>query len=124
VAAIFRSAVEAGNAPRVFEDGRQLRDFVHVDDVARANVLALETDSPFDGALNVASGEPRSVLELAAAICSASPAAPEPQVVGGFRAGDVRHVFAAADAARRHLGFSARVPFTTGVEELVFAELR
>src|SRR5204862_5799853 len=64
VASIFRSALERGEAPRVFEDGRQLRDFVHVHDVARAVVRALTVPEPFVGALNVASGVPRSVGEM------------------------------------------------------------
>ena len=63
VASIFRSALAAGRAPRVFEDGAQRRDFVHVRDVAAANVLALEADAP--GAFNVACGTPRTVGEMA-----------------------------------------------------------
>jgi dTDP-L-rhamnose 4-epimerase len=124
VAAIFASAVAQLSAPRVFEDGGQLRDFVHVDDVARANVLALTTDRPVEGAVNVASGEPRSIFDLAAAITSADPAAPPPRVVGGSRAGDVRHVFAATDRARRELGFVAETPFESGVRELATTRLR
>src|SRR5207237_3984607 len=67
VAAIFASALAAGRSPRVFEDGRQLRDFVHVRDVARANVTALRADEPVRGAFNIASGRPRSVGEMAEA---------------------------------------------------------
>src|SRR5690606_13637302 len=68
VAAIFRSAVAQGEPPRVLEDGRQTRDFVHVRDVARANVLALTAPEPVTGPLNVASGRPRTVLDLARAV--------------------------------------------------------
>ncbi len=68
VAAIFASAVAAGEAPQVYEDGEQLRDFVHVRDVARANVLALTRAEPAPGAFNVASGTPRSVGEMAATL--------------------------------------------------------
>ena len=71
VAAIFASALAAGGAPRVLEDGRQLRDFVHVRDVARANVLAL-TAEPTPGAFNIASGTPRSVGEMAGALADAA----------------------------------------------------
>ncbi|HET9612126.1 MAG TPA: NAD-dependent epimerase/dehydratase family protein, partial [Acidimicrobiales bacterium] len=88
VAAIFRSAVARGEPPMVLEDGRQTRDFVHVVDVARANVAALTVDEPVDGPLNVASGHPRTVLELARAVCEG--AGIEPKVVGGARLGDVR----------------------------------
>ena len=63
VASIFRSAVAAGQAPVVFEDGGQLRDFVHVADVARANLLALDPEAGAAGAFNVASGRPRTILD-------------------------------------------------------------
>lgn len=124
VAAMFRSAIEAGRPPEVLEDGRQRRDFVHVDDVARANVLALTVDPPATGAINVASGCPHTVLELAHALAAASPGAPDPQVAGGFRAGDVRHVFAASQRARDLLNFSATVPFERGMLEFAHAALR
>jgi dTDP-L-rhamnose 4-epimerase len=65
VASIFRSALERGEAPEVFEDGRQLRDFVHVRDVAIANLLALTRDPSPSGPLNVASGDPRTVGQMA-----------------------------------------------------------
>jgi dTDP-L-rhamnose 4-epimerase len=118
VAALFACALSAGVAPRVFEDGGQLRDFVHVRDVARANVLALTAD-PVPGAFNVCSGTPRSVLELAQALHAArAAAAPAPEVVGGYRLGDVRHVFADATRAATQLGFTARERFADGLREL------
>jgi dTDP-L-rhamnose 4-epimerase len=123
VASIFRSALESGRAPQVFEDGGQLRDFVHVTDVARANHLALGRDAR-PGSYNVASGEPHSVLEMAEAIAAARPGAPAPQVVPRFRAGDVRHVFGSADAARSALGFSARVAFCDGMRAFATDPLR
>ena len=102
VASIFLSALAAGRAPQVLEDGRQLRDFVHVDDVARANLLALTTTTPYDGPLNIASGNPQTVGELAHRLWLATGAATPPAVaVGGSRPGDVRHVFASADGATR-----------------------
>ncbi len=121
VASIFRSALAAGDAPRVFEDGGQLRDFVHVRDVARANVLALSGDVP--GAFNVASGTPRSVLDMAASLARAI-GGPEPVVTGEWRAGDVRHVFASADAADERLGFRAQEDFDAGMREFASAPLR
>jgi dTDP-L-rhamnose 4-epimerase len=122
VASIFRSAFAAGRAPRVFEDGGQRRDFVHVRDVARANVLALEETPP--GAYNVCSGIPRSVGEMASALGRAIPGSPEPVVTGEWRAGDVRHVFASADLAARALGFTAQEDFGAGMREFATAELR
>jgi dTDP-L-rhamnose 4-epimerase len=125
VASIFRSALAAGRAPEVFEDGRQLRDFVHVTDVARANVLALERAEPAAGAFNVCSGAPRSVGAMAESLADAlGPDAPRPQVVGDYRLGDVRHVFAAPERAASRLGFRARVPFAQGMAEFARAPLR
>jgi dTDP-L-rhamnose 4-epimerase len=124
VAAIFRSALESGRPPQVFEDGGQLRAFVHVRDVARANLIAFKPDAP-TGVYNVASGEPRSVLEMAAALSSAfGSEATRPEVTGSFRPGDVRHVFASTDLAARALGFQAEVPFGAGMAELAVAPLR
>jgi dTDP-L-rhamnose 4-epimerase len=105
VSSIFASAVARGARPTVLEDGGQTRDFVHVRDVARANVLALTADEPYDGALNVASGVPTTVLELAAAACAGTDL--EPEVVGGGRPGDVRHVVASPERAAAVLGFRA-----------------
>jgi dTDP-L-rhamnose 4-epimerase len=125
VASIFRSALEADRAPRVFEDGGQRRDFVHVRDVAQANVLALTGDEAVPGAFNVCSGTPRTVGDLAAALADAAgPAAPRPEVTGEYRLGDVRHVFADATRARDALGFEAAVPFAEGVAEFARAQLR
>ena len=125
VASIFRSAVEAGRAPRVFEDGGQRRDFVHVRDVAHANVLALTAPQPVTGALNVCSGVPRTVGDLARALVdAAAPGAPRPEVTGEYRLGDVRHVFADAARAERELGFRARIRFSDGVAEFATAKLR
>jgi dTDP-L-rhamnose 4-epimerase len=123
VASIFRSALEGGRAPRVFEDGRQRRDFVHVRDVARANVLALGDGAPV-GAFNIASGDPRSVGEMAVALAAALRPDRPPVVTGEFRLGDVRHVVADPGRARRELGFTAAVPFGEGMTEFARAPLR
>jgi dTDP-L-rhamnose 4-epimerase len=123
VASIFRSRIEAGQAPLVTEDGAQLRDFVHVRDIARANLLALE--AAVTGPLNVASGTPRSVGEMARALHAATGGAtPPPQVTGAWRGGDVRHVFACVERIRRELGFEASEDFEAGMREFASAELR
>jgi dTDP-L-rhamnose 4-epimerase len=128
VAAIFRSALAAGQAPRVFEDGGQRRDFVHVRDVADANVRALAAtgEASREGGLrayNVASGSATTILALAAAL-SAAVAGPPPVVTGEFRAGDVRHVVASPRRAREELGFTARIHPDTGIAEFATAPLR
>jgi dTDP-L-rhamnose 4-epimerase len=125
VAAIFCSAILAGRAPGVLEDGLQRRDFVHVDDVARANRLALSADPPASSAVNVASGTPRTVLDLATAlVAAAGDKSPPPEVVGGYRIGDVRHVFASTERAQLELGFQAQTKLEDGVRELMSAPLR
>jgi dTDP-L-rhamnose 4-epimerase len=124
VAAIFRSALAAGRPPRVFEDGAQRRDFVHVADVARANILALEDDSRAPQVCNVATGSPATVLEMATGLCDAAETATVPLVTGEFRLGDVRHVYASVDRARSVLGFHARIPLSEGMRDFATAALR
>jgi dTDP-L-rhamnose 4-epimerase len=123
VAAIFRSAVESGRAPAVFEDGGQTRDFVHVDDVAAANVCAVAVDPDGFAALNIASGHPVTVLDLATTL-SRVLGGPPPRVTGDYRAGDVRHVVAAPGAAAAVIGFRARIHPTDGLSAFATAELR
>ena len=125
VASLFRSALARGEQPRVYEDGGQRRDFVHVRDVARANLLALGS-APAAGeltAFNVASGVPHTVGDLARELARAA-GGPEPVVTGQYRLGDVRHVVASADRAREELGFSAEVSFEDGIREFATAPLR
>jgi dTDP-L-rhamnose 4-epimerase len=123
VASLFRSSLEQGSAPRVFEDGRQLRDFVHVTDVAAANVLAIESECDGFDTFNVASGEPHTVGELAAAIASIG-GGPEPIITGQYRLGDVRHIVADGAKIADSLGFKARVPWLSGIAEFAVAPLR
>jgi dTDP-L-rhamnose 4-epimerase len=123
VASLFRSALERGAAPRVLEDGRQRRDFVHVTDVAAANALALATPRAGFTPVNVCSGEPHTVGEMAAELARAMDG-PPPEIVGGTRPGDVRHVVADPARARDLLGFRAAVGFADGIAEFATAGLR
>ena len=124
VASIFRSSLAADAAPQVYEDGGMRRDFVHVRDVARANVLALTAPDPVPGAFNIASGTARTVLDMADALARAFDGAPAPEVTGQWRAGDVRHVVASADLAAERLGFRASEDFEEGMREFARAPLR
>lgn len=124
VASFFRSALARGEAPCVFEDGGQRRDFVHVRDVAAANVVALEAGSG-DGALtayNTGSGEPHTVGEMARALATAY-GGPEPVVTGEYRLGDVRHITADSSRLRAELGWKPEVGFPEGMREFATARL-
>jgi dTDP-L-rhamnose 4-epimerase len=125
VAAMFRSALERGEPPRVFEDGGQMRDFVHVDDVARANLLALDTvlDAPTGAvtAYNICSGLPVSILDVARLVAGGGP---DPMVTGEYRLGDVRHIVASPERARHELGFRAEIRPEEGLARFATDPLR
>jgi dTDP-L-rhamnose 4-epimerase len=123
VAAIFRSELDAGDVPRVFEDGGQMRDFVHVDDVAAANSAAVNADIDGFAAANVCSGRPISILEVATELCDARGDVP-PVVTGQYRSGDVRHIVADPARATELLAFRAAVDPRDGLREFAYAPLR
>lgn len=126
VAAIFRSAIARGEAPKVFEDGAQMRDFVHVSDVARANVLAIEQVAQQRSgvtAYNVASGQPFTIGQMAATLAIAA-GGDAPEVTGDHRRFDVRHVVASPKAAADGLGFVAEVHPEDGLARLATDPLR
>ena len=123
VAAIFRSAIERGEPPRVYEDGGQMRDFVHVDDVAAANVAAVGSDVDGFAAFNVCSGRPISIMEVATRLCEVRDGA-APVVTGQYRSGDVRHIVADPADAADVLGFRAAIDRRDGLAEFAFAPLR
>ena len=117
VAAIFTSALRRGEAPKVFEDGGQRRDFVHVRDVAAATVIACEKHVSGVRAFNVGSGTPRTVGEMATALAKALNG-PAPIVTGQYRLGDVRHITADSSRLRTEFGWSPQVEFSSGMAEL------
>jgi dTDP-L-rhamnose 4-epimerase len=119
VLAIFAARLLNRKPPLVFEDGHQRRDFVHVRDVARACLLALEAEPAICGEFNVGSGDHRSILSVAADLARVmGPIQIAARVVGKYRAGDIRHCFADMDRSRTRLGFIARVAFDDGLAEL------
>ncbi len=128
VAAMFRSSLERGEAPTVFEDGRQVRDFVHVDDVARANVAAVRSvvAAPLatHRAYNVCSGHPIGIADVARHVATGSGRHLEPRITGEYRIGDVRHVVASPHRAAEELGFTARVRPEDGLAAFATAPLR
>jgi dTDP-L-rhamnose 4-epimerase len=127
VASLFRSALERGEAPRVFEDGGQRRDFVHVADVASANLAALEhteaVPAGFFRAFNVGSGVVHTIGDMAAALSSAA-GGPAPVTTGEYRLGDVRHITASSERLRIELGWAPVVSFENGMRAFATAPLR
>jgi dTDP-L-rhamnose 4-epimerase len=120
VLAIFASRLLNGRKPRIFEDGEQRRDFVHVRDVARACRLALETPGAAGQAFNVGSGRSISIREVARHLAAAMGRNDiEAEITEEFRVGDIRHCFADIGLARQVLGYEPRVDFDSGLKELV-----
>lgn len=119
VLAIFASRLLNGQRPLIFEDGQQRRDFVHVDDVARAFTMALEEPAAAGQVFNVGSGVDRSILEIGTLVAQAM-GRPDlaPETLGKARAGDIRHCFCDASKARDALGFAAHKDFSAGLAEL------
>jgi dTDP-L-rhamnose 4-epimerase len=118
VAAIFAARLLNGRAPLVFEDGRQLRDLVHVSDVVRATLAAMDAPGAPGHAINVASGERVRILDLARRLAAELAPEIEPRVTGEFRAGDIRHCFADLTRARDLLGFEPERTLAAGLAEL------
>jgi dTDP-L-rhamnose 4-epimerase len=121
VASIFTSALRSGQAPKVFEDGGQRRDFIHVRDIAAATVLACERHGRGVRAFNVGTGTPRTVGEMARALAQALQG-PSPVVTGQYRLGDVRHITADSSRLREELGWAPQVDFEAGMAEVAHAD--
>ena len=119
VLAIFASRLLNGNPPLIFEDGLQMRDFVHVSDVTRACRLALEKPEARDQAFNIGSGRQYTVREIARAMGEVLGSQDiEPEITGNYRVGDIRHCFADITLARRVLGYEPAMPLEQGLIEL------
>ncbi|MGQ4618041.1 NAD-dependent epimerase/dehydratase family protein [Nocardia sp. R7R-8] len=117
----FRAELAQGRAPQVFEDGGQIRDFVHVRDAVAATVTAVDRALPGFVALNIGSGRPVTVWEVAA-IMSRARGGPAPVVTGRYRIGDVRHFVADPEKARRVLDFTASVAPAQGLAEFAVTD--
>ncbi len=123
VAATFRSAVAAGRPPQVYEDGAPTRDFMHVADVVSANLAALRRGGAGFRAFNVASGDPRSIGEVAGALADA-PGGPPPVLTGAYRVGDVRDIVASPRRLRAELDWAPSVEFAAGMKEFALAPMQ
>jgi dTDP-L-rhamnose 4-epimerase len=118
VAAIFCTQLLGGRRPMVYEDGEQRRDLVHVSDVVRANLLAMDAPCAPGHALNIGTGVSLTVRELATRLAAELGVDLEPEITGSFRAGDIRHCYADVRRARERLGFEARADRAAGLRAL------
>lgn len=118
VLAIFASRLLNGNAPLIFEDGLQKRDFVHVKDVATACRLALETPEADGEVFNVGSGNRYTIREIADKLAHVMGKDINAEVTGKYRVGDIRHCFSDLSKAKAILGYEPQVPFEEGLTEL------
>ena len=120
VAAIFSSRLLNGEPPVIYEDGKQSRDFIHVEDVARASLLAMERQEADYEVFNVGTGRPLTILQIAQVLIDhLAEGKAEPQIVGQYRRGDIRHCFADIGRIREKLGFEPEVAFEEGVADLI-----
>lgn len=119
VAAIFSSRLLNGNAPLIYEDGLQSRDFTHVSDIVQANLLALEKDEANYEVFNVGTGRSLTIRDMADALAEHLGVEVEPEIANKFREGDIRHCYADISKARRLLGYEPQMRFEDGVAELV-----
>ena len=119
VCAIFLSRIKNNNPPIIFEDGKQSRDFIYVEDIARANLMALETEKFIVDAFNVGTGERISILEIAQMLIELCGKDLEPRITQEFRSGDNRHDFADITNIQKTLGWRPKWKLKEGMEKLV-----
>ena len=119
VAAIFGARLLNNKPPVIFEDGKQMRDFVSVYDIVQANLLAMERREADGLALNIGSGQPITIHEVAQVLTDELERKVAAEITGKYRAGDIRHCYADISLARRILGYEPRNNFRRGVAELV-----
>jgi dTDP-L-rhamnose 4-epimerase len=118
VLAIFASRLMNGKRPIIFEDGKQLRDFVSVYDIAQACRLALEVNAAQDIVLNVGSGSAITVREVARKLAKVLGKNIEPEISGKYRVGDIRHCYPDISLAQRTLGYKPAVSLEAGMRDL------
>jgi dTDP-L-rhamnose 4-epimerase len=119
VVAIFSSRLLNRRPPPVYEDGGQTRDFVHVSDIVQANQLALAHDAANGRVYNVGTGRAISVLQVAETLSELLDYGEPPEVLGKYRAGDIRHCVADISRIERELGYRPKLAFAEGLRELL-----
>jgi dTDP-L-rhamnose 4-epimerase len=114
VCAIFSGRLLNDQAPMIFEDGEQTRDFVHISDIVQANLLALESDAANFGTFNIGTGRAISIREITRMLSTHLGKNIEPEIVGKYREGDIRHCVADISRARAQLGYEPACDFRAG----------
>jgi dTDP-L-rhamnose 4-epimerase len=119
ILAVFSNLARQNQNIDVYEDGLESRDFVYIDDVVEATVRAIYHDAPFVGALNVGSGVPTTVMQVAQAVKAFFKSESKISVTGAFRVGDIRHNIADTSALQSVLGFTPKTPFVDGLNKFL-----
>ena len=118
VAAIFAARLINNQSPLVFEDGEQMRDFVSVYDIVQANLLAMVRKESDGQIINIGSGQPITIRQVAELLASTLGKSILPTITNKYRSGDIRHCFASLDKAKKLLGYSPNVTHAKGFAEL------
>ena len=119
VCAIFSGRLLNDQAPLIFEDGEQTRDFVHVSDIVQANLLALKSNRADYQALNIGTGAPISIAEISSLLARGLNKDIKPEITEKYREGDIRHCVADISRARTLLGYEPKVTLAEGIPELL-----
>jgi dTDP-L-rhamnose 4-epimerase len=117
--AIFTSRILNNREPYIFEDGNQARDFIHVKDIAQANLNALQHKNPNYKAINIGTGKPTTIIELAETLAKLYKKPNlKPHISNEYRKGDIRHCYADTTKAQKLLHFKPTTTLQTGLTEL------
>ncbi len=119
VSAIFMSRIKNSHPPVVYEDGLQTRDFISVNDIASANIIAMESNAANFEAFNVGSGNPITIKSVAETLIELHKSKVKPEITNGFRKGDVRHCFADISKIKSKLGWKPKISFGEGMKGII-----
>ena len=119
ILSIFSTRIKNGNGLNIFEDGKETRDFVYIDDVVDATILGIEKEEANGHVFNVGTGIPTNVLTVAKTLIEKYGKEVPVTVSGNYRLGDIRHNYADITAARTILGFEPQWSFSDGIGEFV-----
>jgi len=119
ILSIFSTQIRNGNNINIFEDGKESRDFVYIDDVVEATILGIQKDAANYEVFNVGSGVATTVMQVAQTLKNFYKASVDINVSGNFRLGDIRHNYADLSKIKSKLGFEAKHTFESGVKQFV-----